>query len=128
MLAPSEAEGAPMKKRGCGIVVYSRSGEEQLCVFGGFGLLNSASHPMAQYEDYSDGIGFTNELHIFTSGEHTCTCAHAHTHTHINKQMHTHAHTQTCTRTHTNMYTHTYTHTHIHNKHTHTHTHTPWIF
>ena len=69
VLAPSEAEGAPMKKCGCGIVVYSRSGEEQLCVFGGIGLLNSASHPTAQYKDDGDGIGRTNELHISTSGD-----------------------------------------------------------
>ena len=72
VLAPSEAEGAPMKKCGCGIVVYNRSGEEQLFVFGGtcIGLLNSASHPTAQYEDDDDGRVYTNELHIFTSGEH----------------------------------------------------------
>ena len=70
VLAPSEAEGAPMKKCGCGIVVYSRSGEEQLCVFGGYGLLNSASHPAAQYEVEVYGTGSTNELHTFTSGEH----------------------------------------------------------
>ena len=72
VLAPSEAEGAPMKKYGCGIVVYSRCGEEQLCVFGGYGLLNSASHPTARYEDEDDDDkrGYTNELHVFTSGEH----------------------------------------------------------
>ena len=70
VLAPSEAEGAPMEKYGCGIVVYSRSGEEQLCVFGGIGLLKSASHPTAQYKPAGGGLGYTNELHIFTSGEH----------------------------------------------------------
>ena len=70
VLVPSEAEGAPMKKCHCGIVVYSRSGEEQLCVFGGYGLLNSASHPTAQYEEVGHGRWYTNELHIFTSGEH----------------------------------------------------------
>ena len=72
VLAPSEAAGAPMKKDGCGIVVYSRSGEEQLYVFGGYGLLNSASHPTARYKDDYYGRGYTNELHIFTSGEHMC--------------------------------------------------------
>ena len=70
MLAPSVAEGAPMKKCRCGIVVYSRSGQEQLCVFGGYGLKNSASHPTAQYEDIGDGTTvYTNELHMFTSGK-----------------------------------------------------------
>ena len=87
VLAPSEAEGAPMKKDSCGIVVYSSGGEEQLCVFGGFGLLNSASHPTAQYEEGpQDRRGYTNELHIFTSGEHMHTHVHTHTHTHT----HTH--------------------------------------
>ena len=71
VLAPSEAKGAPMEKFRCGIVVYSRNGEEHLCVFGGLGLLNSASHPTAQYEDGGiGGLGYTNELHIFTSGEY----------------------------------------------------------
>ena len=71
VLAPSEAEGAPMKKASCGIVLHCRDGEEQTCVFGGHGLLDSSSHPTAQYEDGGGGIGYTNELHIFSSGEHT---------------------------------------------------------
>ena len=70
VLAPSEAEGAPMKKCRCGIVVCSINGEEQLCVFGGYGLLNSTSHPTAQYKNVGDGKVSTNELHILTSGEH----------------------------------------------------------
>ena len=77
VLAPSDAEGAPMKKASCGIVLHCSDGEEQTCVFGGHGILKSASHSTAQHEieDIKGGIGFTNELHIFTSGEHT------HTHT-----------------------------------------------
>ena len=71
VLASSEAEQTPIKKCRCGIVEYSSGGEEQLCVFGGYGVLNSAaSHPTAQYEEYGDGNRvYTNELHIFTSGE-----------------------------------------------------------
>ena len=46
-LAPSEVEGAPMKKQSCGIVAHSSGGEVQLCVIGGFGLLNSSIHQPA---------------------------------------------------------------------------------
>ena len=73
-LAPDEAEGAPMKKCCCGVVAHSNGGEEQLCVFGGLGLLNSASHQTtAEYVEnasFFDGK-WTNEFHCFTSGEHT---------------------------------------------------------
>ena len=75
-LAPNEAKGAPIKKYGCGMVAHSNGGEEQLCVFGGYGPLNSASHQTtAEYvEDtrsYGLAIGWTSEFHCFTSGEHT---------------------------------------------------------
>ena len=73
-LTPDEAEGAPIKKYDCGVVAHSSGGEEQLCVFGGYGLLNSAMHQAtAEYvEDTRDklGDGWTNEFHCFTSGEH----------------------------------------------------------
>ena len=73
-LAPSGAEGAPLKKLGCGMVTHSSGGEEQLCVFGGYGALNSSSHqPTAQCVESTSypGRGWTNEFHRFTSGEHT---------------------------------------------------------
>jgi len=73
-LAPSEAEGAPMKKRGCGVVAHSSGGEEQLCVIGGYGELNKASQqPAAQYVESTKypGRGYTNEFHCFISGEDT---------------------------------------------------------
>ena len=77
-LAPNEAEGAPIKKCACGLVAHSIGGEEQLCVFGGFGPLNSASHQTtAKYVKNTHDIrgdGWTNEFHCFTSGEHTVHC------------------------------------------------------
>ena len=72
-LAPSDAEGAPMKKSDCGVVAYGSDEEEQLYVLGGFGNLKSASFPsgaeyvnLAKYPDYV----CTNELHCFKSGEY----------------------------------------------------------
>ena len=73
-LAPSEAEGAPLKKYGCGMVAHSSGGEEQLYVIGGCGLLNSSSRQRAAMYVESvnqPGQGWTNEFHCFTSGEHT---------------------------------------------------------
>ena len=74
-LSPNEAEGAPIKKCSCGMVAHSNGGEEQVCVFGGYGPLNSASH-QKRAEYFADtrgthGLGWTNEFHCFTSGEHT---------------------------------------------------------
>ena len=82
VLAPSETERAPMKKHSCGIAVYNTDG---LCVFGGYGLLTTGTHLTAQYENEATytkvnnelATGYTNELHIFKSGEHLivcCTC------------------------------------------------------
>ena len=73
MLAPDEAEGAPMKKDACGIVAHISGGEEQLCVFGGHGKLNSSlQQPTAHYHESikNPGSGWTNEFHCFTSGRH----------------------------------------------------------
>ena len=71
-LAPSDAEGAPMKKSDCGVVVYSRDGKKQLYVLGGFGDLQTATFQpgaeyvnLAKYPDYA----CTNELHCFVSGD-----------------------------------------------------------
>ena len=71
-LASSEAEGAPMKKAGCGVVAHSNGGGEQLCVIGGYGELNKSSQqPAAEYVEYTKYSGRTNECHCFISGEHT---------------------------------------------------------
>ena len=68
VLAPDEAERAPMKKSGCGMAVYRSEG---VCVVGGYGLLATGTHPTAQYKnDLSDDIGYTNELHIFKSSKY----------------------------------------------------------
>ena len=73
-MAPSEAEGAPLKKQSCGMVAHSSGGGVQLCVFGGYGLLKSSTHPPASVYAESTkypGNGWTNEFHCFTSGELT---------------------------------------------------------
>ena len=70
-LAPSDAEGAPMKKSDCNMVAYISGGKEKLCVFGGFGNLKSAIHqPSAIYTPLTNqqSFGYTNELHCFESG------------------------------------------------------------
>ena len=71
-LVSDDAKGAPVKKSDCGMVVFNSDGEEQQCVFGGFGNLCSATHqpcatyaPLAKYPN----CGYTNELHCFASGE-----------------------------------------------------------
>ena len=71
-LAPNEAEGAPIKKTCCGVVAHSNGGKKQLCVFGGYGPLNTSSHQTtAQYVESirAPGRGYTNEFHCFSSGE-----------------------------------------------------------
>ena len=75
-LAPNETKGAPLKKGACGMVAHSSGGEEQLCVIGGYGVLNTSTHqPAAEYVERTKyiypGEGWTNEFHCFTSGEHT---------------------------------------------------------
>ena len=71
-LAASEAEGAPLKKEACGMVAHSSGGEEQLFVIGGYGLLNLSTHqPTSVYVENHSALGWTNEFHCFTSGEHT---------------------------------------------------------
>ena len=74
MLAPNDANGAPMKKSSCGVVAHNSDREEQLCFFGGYGQMNSAPHQTtAEYIENTNvpGLGWTNEFHCFTSGEHT---------------------------------------------------------
>lgn len=72
-IAPSEAEGAPMKKGYCGVVAFSSGeGEQQLCAFGGYGTLGSASRQRAaQYIESREhaGQGYTNEMHCFNAGK-----------------------------------------------------------
>ena len=64
MLAPTtSADGAPMKKRSCG-VVYFTDEEDLLFVVGGFGPISSSCQHGAQYIQ-SWGYVYTNEQHIF---------------------------------------------------------------
>ena len=64
MLAPTTSEdGAPMKKRDCGVVHFTDEDEDLLFVVGGFGLTPS-SHQGGAQESY-DHV-YTNEQHIFS--------------------------------------------------------------
>ena len=61
-LSPQNAEGAPMPKWGCGMI----SIKESLVVFGGYGIPRGPAEPGSFMKDmYTDGRGWTNELHIY---------------------------------------------------------------
>ena len=67
MLAPSTTEdGAPMKKKWCGMVHFTDGEEDILYVVGGWGpVVPSSRQHGAQYESVYDGVR-TNEQHIFS--------------------------------------------------------------
>lgn len=74
VLAPNVTERAPMQKISCGIAVRNT---EDVYVVGGYGLLSTGTHPTAQYKEMpemDDDIGFTNELHLFSSSEQKSLC------------------------------------------------------
>ena len=62
-LSPQNAEGAPMPKVGCGMISF----KDSLVVFGGFGVPHGPAEPGSFVKDtkYTDGRGWTNELHIY---------------------------------------------------------------
>ena len=62
-LSPQSAEGAPMPKSGCGMI----SIKDSLVVFGGYGRPHGPAEPGSFMKDtrYTDGGGWTNELHIY---------------------------------------------------------------
>ena len=55
------SSGGPMRKVGCGMVVYGR----KLVLYGGYGIPSGPTQPGAQFIEDSNGIGWTNELHMF---------------------------------------------------------------
>jgi len=64
----NQADG-PMKKFVCGMVPY---GQDQLSLFGGYGIPTSLAHPGATFTNdtsFTDGRGWSNELHIFNINE-----------------------------------------------------------
>ena len=59
----------PMRKVGCGMVPYS---QDRLALFGGYGIPTGPAQPGATFvknTSYSDGSGWSNELHIFNINE-----------------------------------------------------------
>ena len=59
----------PMKKNGCGMVVFCK---KKVGVIGGYGLPPASLQPGASFvknERYSDGRGWTNEIRIFDTDE-----------------------------------------------------------
>ena len=64
----NQADG-PMRKGGCGMVSIF---QDKLAVFGGHGIPTSATQPGAMFTKdtrYTDGRGWSNELHVFTITE-----------------------------------------------------------
>jgi len=59
----------PMRKIGCGMVPYS---QDRLALFAGFGIPTSPTQPGATFTKdtrYTDGRGWSNELHVFNIRE-----------------------------------------------------------
>ena len=58
------SSAGPMKKYGCGMVAYGN----KLVLFGGYGIPSGPTQPGAEFvkdTKFTDGAGWTNELHSF---------------------------------------------------------------
>ena len=69
------SSAGPMRKIGCRIITY----EETLLCFGGYGYPSSTTQPGAEFaksSKFTDGIGWTNEVHAydFKEGEPHVAC------------------------------------------------------
>ena len=66
--------GGPMKKCSCGMVLFHG---DKLAVIGGFGVPTGCIQPGSTFirnTRFSDGSGWTNEIHVFTQSMHAaCT-------------------------------------------------------
>ena len=62
-LSPQNAEGTPMPKCDCGMISFGDS----LGVFGGYGIPRGPTEPQSFIKNIwaTDGIGWTNEFHIY---------------------------------------------------------------
>ena len=68
-LQPLNQVDGPMRKAGCGMVAFL---QDKLAVFGGHGIPTSPTQPGAMFTkntDYTDGSGWSNELHVFNITE-----------------------------------------------------------
>ena len=66
-VSPQNADEAPMPKFGCGMIAFGNS----LGVFGGHGVPRGPTEPQSFIKNtrYTDGIGWTNEFHIYNLSE-----------------------------------------------------------
>ena len=70
------AKSGPMRKDGCGMIAFDR----KLLLFGGYNIPSDTTQPGANFikdSNYTDGSGWTNELHLFDlkEGEGVLHCA-----------------------------------------------------
>ena len=65
-VSPQNADGAPMPKSGCGMIVFRNS----LVVFGGIGVPRGPTEPQSFIDiKYTDSSGWTNEFHTYNLSE-----------------------------------------------------------
>ena len=63
-VSPQNADGAPMRKTGCGMIAFGNG----LGVFGGYGVPRGPTEPQSFIKNTTrstDGRGWTNEFHIY---------------------------------------------------------------
>ena len=62
-VSPQNADGAPMRKTGCGMIAFGNG----LGVFGGYGVPRGPTEPQSFIKStiFTDGRGWTNEFHIY---------------------------------------------------------------
>ena len=68
-----EIDGGPMRKCGCGMVIFHG---DKVAVIGGYGISNGPTQPGATFTRstvFTDGIGRSNEFHVFdiSQGSHS---------------------------------------------------------
>ena len=63
-VSPQSADGAPMPKRGCGMIAFRNS----LVVFGGYGRPQGPTEPQS-FIKFGGDEGWTNEFHIYNLSE-----------------------------------------------------------
>ena len=69
LLCPGEVAGGPMRKIACGIVMFHG---DKLAVIGGIGFPNGPAQAGSEYiknTSFNDGVGWTNEFHVFNIGQ-----------------------------------------------------------
>ena len=65
---PQTAHDQPMRKLACGMTAYHKEDTTYLTIFAGYGIPHGSTQPGASFIqniNYSDGSGWTNELHLF---------------------------------------------------------------